>query len=116
MRNLVKHLVILTITLLTALTLIYAVEGAKTVKIKTSAQCGQCKDRIEKNLSKENGVLETTLDVKTAICTIKYDSTKITEDDIRIKLSEIGYDADSVKAVKRAYIKLPKCCKKPIDR
>ena len=36
----------------------------KEVKIKTSAICGMCKARIERNLAFEKGVKESTLDVK----------------------------------------------------
>lgn len=82
-----------------------------TEKITTSAVCTMCKDRIESNLKKIDGILESSLDVNSKVLTVKFDKTKITLDDIRKKLSDIGYDADNVKRDVRAYKKLPPCCK-----
>ena len=82
------------------------------IKIKTSAVCGQCKDRIEKGLSYEKGVKDVSLDVATKIATVKYNPLKTTPGVIRMAISKLGYDADTVKADKIAYEKLPACCKK----
>jgi mercuric ion binding protein len=82
------------------------------IKIKTSAVCGMCKDRIEQGLAFEKGIKDVSLDVETKIATIKYNPTKITPDQIRKAISKLGYDADEVVADKTAYDKLPKCCKK----
>ena len=88
----------------------------KLISIKTSAQCDLCKDRIEKKLSTQKGILNVNLTVETALCEVQYDSTLTSPDDIRKEITFIGYDADELKANKRAYSKLPKCCKKPEDR
>ncbi len=96
--------------------MLFAQENVKIDSIRTSAQCEMCKERIENHLNKQEDILESVLEVETAICTVKYDSTKITIDDIRKEISLVGYDADDVKANKRAYNKLPKCCKKAEDR
>ena len=82
------------------------------MKIKTSAVCGMCKDRIEQGLAFEKGIKDVTLDVETKIATVKYNPSKITKDEIRKAISKLGYDADDVPADKTAYDKLPKCCKK----
>jgi periplasmic mercuric ion binding protein len=82
------------------------------IKIKTSAVCGMCKDRIEQGLAFEKGIKDVNLDVETKIVTIKYIPSKTTPDEIRKKISKLGYDADDVPADKAAYDKLPKCCKK----
>ena len=82
------------------------------IKIKTSAVCGMCKDRIEQGLAFEKGIKDASLDVETKILTVKYNPFKITPDEIRKLISKLGYDADSVTADKTAYDKLPKCCKK----
>jgi periplasmic mercuric ion binding protein len=82
------------------------------IKIKTSAVCGMCKDRIEQGLAFEKGIKDVNLDVETKIATIKYNPSKITPDEIRKAISKLGYDADDVLADKTAYDKLPKCCKK----
>ena len=82
------------------------------IKIKTSAVCGMCKDRIEQGLAFEKGIKDVSLDVETKIATVKYNPAKITPDEIRTAISKLGYDADEVLADKKAYDKLPACCKK----
>ena len=82
------------------------------IKIKTSAVCGMCKDRIEQGLAFEKGIKDVSLDVETKIATVKYNPAKTTPDEIRKAISKLGYDADEVVADKTAYDKLPKCCKK----
>ncbi|MCX6285405.1 MAG: heavy metal-associated domain-containing protein [Bacteroidetes bacterium] len=84
----------------------------ETIKIKTSAVCDMCKDRIEQGMAFEKGVKNVVLDVETKIATITYIPSKTTPDDLRKALSKLGYDADNVLADKAAYAKLPACCKK----
>ena len=85
----------------------------ETVKIKTSAQCGQCKERIEKALAFEKGVKKATLDVDTKECTVVYNPKKTNAGKLRTAISKTGYDADDVKADAKAYDQLPHCCQKP---
>jgi periplasmic mercuric ion binding protein len=82
------------------------------LKIKTSAVCGQCKDRIEKGMSYEKGIRDISLDVDSKVATVKYNPAKTTPAEIRMAISKLGYDADSIPANKVAYAKLPPCCKK----
>ena len=85
---------------------------AETIKIKTSAVCDMCKDRIEQGMAFEKGVKNVVLDVDTKIVTITYNPSKTTPDDLRKAISKLGYDADNIAADKTAYAKLPACCKK----
>jgi copper chaperone CopZ len=82
------------------------------IKIKTSAICGQCKDRIEHGMAYEKGIRDIVLDVSTKIAAINYNPLKTTPADIRTAISKLGYDADSIPADKNAYAKLPPCCRK----
>lgn len=84
----------------------------ETITIQTSAQCGMCKDRIEKTLAFTKGVKKSDLDVKTKSLSVVYNPGKITAEKIREVVSSTGYDADSVPADKNAYENLPACCKK----
>lgn len=88
----------------------------KTVSILTSAQCESCKERIEKNIIFTNGVVNANLDLTTKILNVEYKESKTNPEKIRLALSNIGYDADSVKASVKAYEKLPNCCKKPDEK
>jgi periplasmic mercuric ion binding protein len=87
-------------------------KNKEEIKIKTSAVCSMCKDRIEQNLAFEKGISDVSLDVSSKIVTVKYNSKKTNPDKIRLAISKIGYDADDVPADKVAYGKLPACCKK----
>ena len=83
-----------------------------TIVIKTTAQCEMCKARIEKAMAYEKGVASANLDVESANITVKYKLAKTTPEKIRKAISAIGYDADDIKADKKAYDKLPNCCQK----
>jgi len=82
------------------------------IKIKTSAVCGQCKDRIEKGMAYEKGIKDVSLDVDSKVATITYNPAKTTPAVIRMAISKLGYDADTIAADNAAYAKLPPCCKK----
>jgi periplasmic mercuric ion binding protein len=87
-------------------------QDTTSVKIKTSAMCGSCKNRIEKKLKNETGVVSAVLDVDTKIATVVYKPSLTTPDKIRKAISSVGYDADNVAADPEAYKKLPACCQK----
>lgn len=85
------------------------------LKIKTSAQCEMCKDRIEKAMAFERGVKNSLLDLETKVLTVSYLKSRTTPDKIRKAVTAVGYDADDVPADVKAYASLPPCCKKPDD-
>ena len=80
------------------------------MKIQTSAECGSCKTRIEKGLNYTKGVKFAELDLGTKIVTVGFNSKKISETEIKKVISEMGYDADDVKANQVAVKALPMCC------
>jgi mercuric ion binding protein len=85
----------------------------QTVKIKTSAICEMCKERIEKNLALTKGIEKSDLNLEDqSNITIVYNPDKIDVAKIKQVIAETGYDADDVKAIKKSYEKLPNCCKK----
>ena len=84
-----------------------------TVRIKTSAICDQCKDRIEHDLSFEKGVKKAVLDLKTKEVMVVYNSKKTDVQKIREAITKSGYDADSLVADPKSYRRLPDCCQKP---
>lgn len=82
------------------------------IKIKTSAECEQCKKRLESNLIYQKGIKFCKLDVPSKVLTVTYNAEKTTPNAIRLAVSKLGYDADEVKADSLEYNKLPECCKK----
>lgn len=87
-----------------------AIGQTEEVKIKTSSECGSCKKRIEGKLNYTKGIQFAELDVPTKELTVKFSSKKITLDEIKHILSELGYDADEVKANPESVKALPACC------
>ena len=82
----------------------------QTVIIQTSAQCGDCKERIEGALNYTKGVKFADLDLESKKVTVKFLTKKTSLEKIKAIIAKIGYDADDVKADISAVQKLPKCC------
>ena len=85
-------------------------EKFKTIIIQTSAECGDCKERLEEKLNYSSGIKFAELDLESKKLTVKFATSKITEAKIKLIINEIGYDADDQKANKEAVQKLPLCC------
>lgn len=83
----------------------------KEVKFKTSAICETCKSKIEKALGKIDGVEYANLDLSDKYVSVRFDNSKTDEDKIKQAISKTGYDAEDVKADKKAFDRLPACCK-----
>lgn len=92
-----------------------AQSGPDTLRVKTSAQCEDCQERIEMALVYSKGVKSASLNLEDKVATIVYRSDKTTPDGLRKVIADVGYDADEVPANPAAYSKLPACCKKPED-
>ncbi len=105
--------VFLSVMLLTSAS--FAQKKTEEIRIKTSAQCGQCKTRIETAMAYEKGVVKSELNVETKELTVLYKPGKTSPEQIRKALNNLGYDADGTLANEKAYAKLPSCCKKPDD-
>lgn len=87
----------------------------ETVSIKTSAVCGMCKDRLEKNIAFEKGVRSVSLDDETKVLTIEYRTGKNDKERLKKAISRLGYDADDMPADQKAHDRLPACCQKGND-
>jgi len=109
--NLIKTIVVI-LPLLWSIASFGQQKKVDTVQIKTSAVCGMCKERIESCLAFEKGVKSSVLDVDTKVATIIYNPAKTSPTQLRLTLSKLGYDADTIPANVAAYNKLPACCKK----
>ena len=82
----------------------------QTIVIQTSAQCDDCKERIEGALNYTKGVKFADLDLETKKVTVQFLTKKTSLETIKAIIAKIGYDADDVKADISAVEKLPKCC------
>lgn len=78
--------------------------------IQTSAQCGDCKERIEGKLNYTKGVVFAELDLDSKKVTVRYKTKSISLQEIKQVIASIGYSADDLKAKEEDVLKLPKCC------
>jgi periplasmic mercuric ion binding protein len=85
-----------------------------TISLPT-IQCEECKDRIERYMTREDGVKEIKVDYKKKTCKVTYLWDRTTIENIKTAIANIGYDADDVTADAEAYKRLPTCCKKTED-
>lgn len=109
-----KNLILTLVMVMGVVSITNAQKEKKTeeIKIKTSAQCEMCKDRLEKAFAYEKGVKSSNLDVETAIFTVEYQPTKTTPEKLKEAVTKVGYDADEMHANEKAYNNLPNCCQK----
>lgn len=68
------------------------------VSIKSSAECKFCKEKIEKKLVKYKGIRKVEVNYIDHLVNVEYNSKKISAEEIREALNEMGYDADDKKA------------------
>ncbi|MCO5285494.1 MAG: heavy-metal-associated domain-containing protein [Chitinophagaceae bacterium] len=90
-----------------------AVVAQKPVKAVISvpnAQDEACKDRIEKFLAREYGVLSSNVNYRRHTVTVSWVPGRTNIENIKTALANLGYDADDVKAEPEAYKRLPKTC------
>tara|TARA_R110002124_G_scaffold84313_3_gene219694 strand:+ start:790 stop:1131 length:342 start_codon:yes stop_codon:yes gene_type:complete len=88
----------------------------KEVKIKTSAICEMCKERIERNLGLSKGVTASILDLDKNVVTVKYNPKRTNEEAIKQTIVKTGYDANDLVADEKSHDKLPACCQKTAEK
>tara|TARA_B100000900_G_scaffold66650_1_gene51870 strand:+ start:2751 stop:3095 length:345 start_codon:yes stop_codon:yes gene_type:complete len=74
-------------------------------------QCGMCQKIIEVGLAKADGVSNPRVDLKTKKTKLTFDPEKINKKSIEKLVSELGYQANNLKANPDSYADLPACCK-----
>ncbi|WP_337041231.1 heavy-metal-associated domain-containing protein [Emticicia sp. 17c] len=89
--------------------------GSAEVKIKTSAICGMCKKRIERDLGLTKGIVNSNLNLDDKVVTVTYNPKKTNPEKIKKAISKIGYDADEVVADQKSHDALPSCCQKTAE-
>lgn len=117
MKLIFKFITVL-VLLLSASTTSFAQEK-KTQKavIKTTITCDHCKEcetcgqLFEKTLLREKGIQMVTLNAEAMTIEVIFNSKKTDLTAIKNAISNLGYDADDIKASPEGYEKLDGCCK-----
>ena len=92
-------------------------KATQKVVINTpSVQCEMCKDRIEKYMSREPGIVSVKVDYKKKTTTVSFLTDRNDIEQVKTAIANVGYDADDITAEETSYVKLPKCCKKPAEK
>ncbi len=87
--------------------------GKDTVVIQTSAHCEYCERDIVKQLKKQKGVKEVSMNKGSGKVSIVYNANKISADSLRGTLNVLGYDADQRPAKNRlSKLKRENCTEK----
>ncbi len=111
-----KKIVSILTILLTISSLVFAVPPKTAeIKVKTSAKCGMCKKRIERDLGVSKGIVSSNLDLADKVVTITYNTKKTNPEKIKAVIAKIGYDADEVVANQISHDALPGCCQKTAE-
>ena len=74
-------------------------------------QCGMCQKIIEVGLGKVDGISNPRVDLKTKKTILFHDPEKTNKKSIEKIVSELGYQANDLKANPDSYADLPACCK-----
>jgi len=74
-------------------------------------ECEMCKDRIQRASYKIKGVKYSSWSIPQNKLSIIYNSNKVSLDEIKKKIAEIGHDTKEFKATDEAYANLHSCCK-----
>lgn len=86
-------------------------DGDKTETIKINSMvCSQCVDRLNKAIGSIDGVKNVEVDLKKKQAVVTFDESVTSLDKIENVITATGYDANSKKADKSAFDKLPECC------
>lgn len=89
-----------------------AIGNTEEVTLKSSIVCEMCKNTIEKGLVYTPGIKVIRVDVEKNEIFIKYKSSKISLEEIKDEINEMGYVAGDQKPTREQYAGLHECCKK----
>jgi copper chaperone CopZ len=93
------------------------IKSSDKAEIKTPAiTCDVCKERLEFFLGREYGVTSVKADIRKKTTTVTWLTDRTNIETVRAAIANLGFDADDVEAEESAYKRLPKECKKPVEK
>lgn len=104
---------IIKIAILSIISFLFANTGYSQTKATTSfkvyGNCEMCKKNIEAALD-QKGVKKAVWNQETKMLEVKYDSAKVSIEQLHKYIQKAGYSTDRVKADEKAYKELSPCC------
>ncbi|OSZ78154.1 hypothetical protein CAP35_07780 [Chitinophagaceae bacterium IBVUCB1] len=110
--TLVMLMVFLSTTSLKAQSKVETIKIVASIYCDHCKQCGSCGSRLENAVYSLKGIKRVDVDEKAKTVNVVYNPKKVTPQQIRRAIAQVGFDADDVKADPTAYTKLDECCKK----
>lgn len=83
----------------------------QTATIKSSMVCQMCEDNIRNGLIYEKGIKKITFNLDENEIYVKFNPKQTTLEEIKKKITLLGYAADELPADKEAFDALAGCCK-----
>jgi mercuric ion binding protein len=83
----------------------------ETTRFKVYGNCGMCKDRIERALKSQKGVVAASWDEETMMVGVKYQASLITLEELHQAAALAGHDTDQARTSDETYDNLHFCCK-----
>ena len=99
----------LMVSLMLSVNSVFAKDNIQSDTISVSGNCGMCKSTIQGALQIK-GVKYADWNMKTHRLAVKYDTKKITLDEIAKRVAAVGYDNEYHQADDKTYDKLHGCC------
>ncbi|MEO6671701.1 MAG: heavy metal-associated domain-containing protein [Ferruginibacter sp.] len=106
------QLTILAITCLITTSFAQQKVNDKAVIKTPEATCELCRERIEKYVSRQYGILSVVVNIKNKTTTVAWITDRTNIEEVKTNIANAGFDADDVTAEETAYKKLPRECKK----
>lgn len=85
-------------------------DDKETATFKVYGNCGMCEKTIEGALKDVKGIEKADWNKETKMIEVVYHSHDISLDEIKKKITAVGYDTEEHRATKKAYSNLPSCC------
>jgi mercuric ion binding protein len=82
----------------------------KTEEFKVFGNCGMCKKTIEGAFKDVKGVKKAVWNVESKTMSVTFDAHVISLNDVKKKITAVGYDTEEFKASEETYNNLPGCC------
>jgi periplasmic mercuric ion binding protein len=78
-------------------------------------KCWECKDRLEKYLKREEGIIDVRCNMSAGTVRIKYWPGRMPLVNLKTAINNAGFDVDDMKATEDSYKSLPPICKRKED-
>ena len=110
-KDIMRRIIILLVLIAGGMSATAQNKNESKAEIKSSVICPMCQRTIEYDMTFQKGVKSVEVNLDNKIIEIYYNPKKTNVEELRKRITQIGYNADSLKRNNDAYRKLPDCCR-----